>query len=312
MSEFSSVKNPAFVPLEPGTDDPSVEEQLEFFQRKASELEQKLATATKLLKHMAPRFDTNYVSGSNLIVLGPLPSGLSDAPKPPRLELYQRELELGEVVHFKQERGFGHIDTENGHIFFHISGYRVPSVHEYELNGQRRHILQLEKLPKTVPTDTTRFPSHILTNPTVSAGDSLLFLSGIKSMPDGSNKRQAQIWTLQEPYQEFVAQQQALHAEELNNWARLAKYRLQLIVDVWDGHYIEDGIEKPRGSQYNSTLFEGTETSMLRDWYQHFKDMLGLNELRRVVLSCSEYDEAKGNHGPFVACEQEVMEDFLG
>lgn len=309
-SEFSSVK----IAVEPGTEDPSVEEQCEFYQRKASELEHKLAVANKLLAHMAPRFDTNYVSGSNLVVLGPLPSGLSDAPKPPRLELYQRELELGEVVHFKQERGFGHIDTENGHIFFHISGYRVPSIHEYELNGQRRHILQLEKLPKVLPTDSTRFPATILTNPTVAAGDSLLFLSGIKSMPDGTNKRQAQIWTLQGPYQEFVSQQQLLHAEELDNWARLAKYRLQLFVDMQDGEYYDTVTRdmRPRLVRYESILFEGTETSMLRDWYQHFKEMLGLNEHRKVVLSCSEYDEAIGNHGPFMACEQEVMEDFLG
>lgn len=306
-SEFSSVK----ISVEAGLEqEPTIEEQCEFYSRKASELEAKLHRADRLLARIAPKFDSNYVSGSNLIVMGPLPAGLANSPKPPRLEPYQRELELGQVVHFKQERGFGHIDTENGHTFFHISGYRVPSIHEYEVNGQKRHILQLEKLPKVIPDS---FPHSILTNPVVSAGDSLLFLGSIKTMPDGSDKRQAQIWTLQEPYQEFLAEQQALHAEELDAWARLAKYRLKLVVLMRDGSYLDgDGKEKPSFTQYESILFEGTETSMLRDWYQHFKGMLGLNEHRKVVLSCSEYSEATGYHGQFVDCEQEVMEDFLG
>lgn len=259
--------------------------------------------AQRILDRIAPRFKP-----SGMLVMGPLPPNISNAPKPPRLELYQRELELGEVVHFKPDKGFGHIDTQDGHLFFHVSGYRVPSVHEYKddsrpgLNGagMTRHILQLERLPKVTDEQAGQAGMQVprLCVPPIASGDAILFLSGLRTGPGNEVKKLAQFWTMQKPYQQFLSEQQSLHEEMLEQWVRLAKYRLTLVVTC-------------EAQTYKSTLFEGTETSMLKDWYQHFRDLLNLNEHRTIVLACSEYDESLGSHGPYVDQEPEVTEEWL-
>ena len=248
---------------------------------------------------------------NEVLLLGPVHPELANAPRPIKLEPYQRELELGEVFHFKPEKGYGHFDTQLGHLFFHVSGYRIPSVREHREAGVTRHLLQLERLPRTISGQEV----PTLSFPELNAGTPVLFLRGRRTTPAGTEGL-AQLWTLQEAYDNFLMTEQARREEELETWIKLGRYRLTFFARIPGLPFVtgepgEQKVERPE-KVFQSVLFEGTETNMLHDWYQHYQRELDLGPDRWIVLSYQEYEEAKGRHGPWIEVDQETMHDMLG
>ena len=254
----------------------------------------------------------------------PANSIMWDVPAPPKV-IERDDLQIGQVLNYFDNRGFGFLETPDGQLFFHASGFRIPRMAEVSRphpQGKVREIHLAYARPRNKDNRNgqpsgEKIKSEPIPLPDLTPGLPIMFLPGER---DG--KKQATQWILQEMYIGLRDQLTGQYEEELQSFERLCRYRLDYceLKPTGDFHFIGAGTgqiackKQPR----RTLLFEGTNTDFLSSWFKNCRDSYPLSTMadgtkeRWLELYYQEWDGNTRSYVSWKQAEDEVMHEFLG
>jgi len=218
---------------------------------------------------------------------------------------------MGEIDTFYEDRGYGFLESQEGRIFFHVSGFRQPRLWENPKYSPPKPEIQLVDLHAKLSTErkksgqkADRIPIPHLPKQTV-----VLFELGQRH-----NRPQACLWCLRDVYVPLQHELEAQYESRLYKWQREAIYRLTLHRRTYGPHRADNFLKQMVRTvdvQMN-TLFEGTNTEFLQSWFRDCRDSYTLTTDCWLELHYREWDESSNAHGDWLECPSEMMHDFLG
>lgn len=221
---------------------------------------------------------------------------------------------LGEIDTFYEDRGYGFLESCEGRIFFHVSGFRQPRLFDNPKYSPPKPEIQLVDLHEKLPADKKKkgqkpdpIPVPPLPKQTV-----VLFELGKRQ-----GKELASIWCLRDVYVPLQHELALKYEEAIIKWQREAIFKLTLHTRHYGQFRADNALKKMvRTSQVQeSVLFEGTNTNFLQMWFRDCRDSYNVAPLNPdcwMELHYKEWDEASNTHGPWQKCPTEMMHDFLG
>jgi hypothetical protein len=261
--------------------------------------------------------------------------GLWDVQPPPHV-VEMHSLDIGQVVTFFEEKGYGFMDTADGRLFFHASGFRVPRMvpsREGGLPCQELQLAQVRPREKptgnqpaesngsangnaaTVSTEGRRKATHIPL-PIITPQMGVMFHAG-----ERNGRRQALTWCLQDMYEALKAELTSRYTEELRSWKQLGRYKLEFCELRQTGNSrANNGLKAfvPETKVVRTELFQGSNVDYLKDWFKGCRDSYRLssgnveNPERWIELFFQVFDDTKQDYSPWERCDSGTMHDFLG
>lgn len=245
----------------------------------------------------------------------PFISSIWNVPPPP-LIVEAEAYEIGEVDNYLPGRGFGFIEYAGGSLFFHAAGFRMPRMMPTYRNNVLCSEIQLalirtrqedeeKQRRKAAGEKATQIPL-----PPIHKGLGMMFQIG-----DSKNGKQATRWCIQEDYNNLLDQNRHRYEQEYANWKRLGRYKLELCELRQLGTYRANNHTKsyiPEVQAVRTTLFEGTNTDFLKEWFKSCVADYKLCDTRYVELQFQVHVEESNTYTAWEACDQETMHDFLG
>lgn len=218
---------------------------------------------------------------------------------------------MGEIDTFYEERGYGFLESQEGRIFFHVSGFRQPRLFENPKYSPPRPEIQLVDLHEKLPAEKKKrgLKPELIPVPHLPKSTVVLFELGKRQ-----GKELACIWCLRDVYVPLQHELELKYEEAIIKWQRDAIFKLTLHTRKYGQFRADNALKKMvRDSEVQVTrLFEGTNTTFLQAWFRDCRDSFQLSADCWMELTYREWDESHNQHGPWQRCPDEMMHDFLG
>lgn len=242
--------------------------------------------------------------------------GLWDVLPPPQI-VEMHNLDIGQVDNFLSDKGFGFMDTADGRLFFHASGFRVPRmvpgrIAQTGLPCLEIQLAQVRPKEKPASPDSPPIKSCHIPIPVINSKMGLMFIAGVRN-----GRRQALAWCLQDMYEALKSELTARYTEQYESWRKLGRYKLELC----ERRVTLVGPATVATSQSDTVvridrtqLFEGTNIDYLVSWFRGCREAYSRDRLadRWIELHFQVFDDETQTYGHWQVCDPATMHDFLG
>lgn len=233
-------------------------------------------------------------------------------PKPASiraLHIGKNGFEIGVVENYITARGYGFIESPDGNVFFHASGFRTPRIDYDEQQTPPQPKIGL--IAMLLPKDKSNPPRHedkLVPVPPIPKGTELIYELGLRN-----GKPQAKRWCIKQAYDQIIAEADMRHEEEWLRWTALPMYKLAVHRRRYGGWRADNVAKKMVRDEVIDiqVLFEGTNLEFLQSWFSTCKDYYHIGPDLWLTLSHRDYDQRTKRYGEWQPCPTEVMEEFL-